>query len=181
VRKDVEVGELLAPGTNVLTIADLRDIWVTVDLAASDVAKVRLGQALEVRSDAYPGRIFPGKVLELWRVADPRFGVGEAWSIRAKIALTDPGRLLRPGIQVDLSGTGTLAGDALLVPATAVVTRNDRNGVFVVVDRIARFREVDVGVKTSRQVQVLKGIAAGDRVVTTPSDALRDGTLVRVR
>ncbi len=181
VRKDVEVGELLAPGTNVLTIADLRDIWVTVDLAAGDVAKVRLGQVLEVHSDAYPGRIFAGKVSELSRVADPRFGVGQAWSIRAKVAFTDPDRLLRPGIQVDISGTGTIVADALLVPATAVVTRRDRTGVFVVADGQARFREVGVGVKTSKQVQVLSGVTEGDRVVGVPGDTLQEGTRVRPR
>ncbi len=181
VRKDIEVGELLAPGTNVLTIADLRDIWVTVDLAAGDVAKVRLGQPLEVRSDAYPGKVFPGKVSELSRVADPRFGVGQAWSIRAKVALTDPGRLLRPGIQVDIAGTGMIVADALLVPATAVVTRHDRPGVFVVRDGVARFREVTGGVKTSKQVQVLAGLTAEDRVVGSPGESLQDGTRVRSR
>lgn len=64
VRKNIETGELLAAGAAVLTIADLRDVWVTVDLAAGDVAKVRSGQILEVTSDAYPGRVFPGKVSE---------------------------------------------------------------------------------------------------------------------
>ncbi len=181
VRKDVEVGELLAPGANVLTIADLRDIWVTVDLAAGDVAKVHLDQALDVRSDAYPGKVFPGKVIELSRVADPRFGVGQAWSIRAKVARTDPDRLLRPGIQVDLSGIGTIVADALLVPATAVATRHDRPGVFVVADGVARFREITVGVKTSRQVQVLTGLAAVDRVVGAPGESLQDGSRVRTR
>ncbi len=181
VRKDIEVGELLAPGTNVLTIADLRDIWVTVDLAAGDVVKVRLDQALDVHSDAYPGKVFPAKVIELWRIADPRFGVGQSWSIRAKVALTDPDRLLRPGIQVDISGTGTIVADALLVPATAVVTRHDKTGVFVAADGVARFREVAVGARTSKQVQVLTGLTAGDRVIASPSDGLQDGARVRPR
>lgn len=181
VRKNVEVGEMIAPGASILTIADLSEIWVTVDLAAGEVAKVRVGQSLEVRSDAYPGRAFPAKVSELSRVADPRFGVGQAWSIRAKILLDDPDRLLRPGVQVDISGTGTLVSDALLVPATAVVTRGDRTGIFVVTDSTARFRQVVVGVRTSRQAQVLSGLAAGERVVAAPGEVLADGSRVRVR
>lgn len=181
VRKSVEVGELLSPGTVILTIADLREIWVTVDLAAGDVAKVRQGQALEVRSDAYPGRVFPAKVAELSRVADPRFGVGQAWSIRARVTLDDPERLLRPGVPVDIAGSGIVAADALLVPATAVVTRRERTGVFVANEGVARFREVAVGVKTARQAQILSGVDAGDRVVAAPGDGLEDGTRVRVR
>jgi RND family efflux transporter MFP subunit len=181
VRKNVEVGEMIAPGASILTIADLSEIWVTVDLAAGDVAKVRVGQSLEVRSDAYPGRAFPARVSEMSRVADPRFGVGQAWSIRAKILLDDPGRLLRPGVQVDIWGTGTLVSDALLVPATAVVTRGERTGVFAVTDGTARFRQVVVGLRTSRQAQVLSGLAEGDRVVAAPGEDLGDGSRVRVR
>lgn len=181
VRKNVEVGELLTPGTAVLTIADLREIWVTVDLAAGDVAKVRLGQKLEVRSDAYPGRIVPGRVSELSRVVDPRFGVGQAWSIRAKVALTDPERLLRPGAQVDIAGVGTLAEDVVLAPAGAVVTREDRTGVFVVEGGLARFRPVRVGVKTSKEAQILEGLSPGDRIVASPGDTLHDGARVRTR
>jgi RND family efflux transporter MFP subunit len=181
VRKNVEVGELLAPGAAVLTIADLREIWVTVDLAAGDVAKVRLGQNLEVRSDAYPGRVFSAKVSELSRIADPRFGVGQAWSIRAKVALIDPERLLRPGVQVDISGIGILVSDAVLVPASAVVTRGDRTGVFLVDGNLARFRPVRVGAKTSKEIQVLEGVSPGDRIVASPGDALHDGARVRTR
>ena len=181
VRKNVEVGELLAPGAAVLTIADLREIWVMVELAAGDVAKVRQGQQLEVRSDAYPGRVFAAKVAELSRVADPRFGVGQTWSIRAKISVVDPDRLLRPGVQVDISGTGTVAADALLLPATAVVTREDRAGVFVVQDGVVRFRTIETGARTSRHVQVLGNLAAGEKVVVVPGDALTDGTRVRPR
>jgi HlyD family secretion protein len=181
VRKNVEMGELLAPGTAVLTIADLREIWVTVDLAAGDVAKVRLGQSFEVKSDAYPGRIVSGTVSELSRVADPRFGVGQAWSIRAKVAVVDPEGLLRPGVQVDIGGTGILVSDAVLVPASAVVTRGDRTGVFVVDGRLARFRPVRVGVKTSKETQVLEGVLPGDRIVVSPGDALHDGARVRTR
>jgi len=181
VRKNVEVGELVTPGASLLALADLREVWVTVDLAAGDVAKVRVGQDLEVRSDAYPGRVFPAKVTELSRVADPRFGVGQAWSIRAKVALTDPDRLLRPGVQVDIEGTGIVAADALLVPATAIVTRLERTGVFVVAGGIARLRPVEIGVRTSKQVQVLSGVEVGDRVVGTPPEGLRDGMRVRTR
>jgi HlyD family secretion protein len=180
-RKNVEVGELLQPGTAVFTLADLRDVWVTVDLAAGDVAKVSVGQALEVRSDAYPGRVFAAKVIELARVADPRFGVGQAWSIRAKLRVDDPERRLKPGVQVDVAGTGMLVRDAVLVPAMAVVTREERQGVFVVVDGVAQFRPVTAGVKTAKQVQVIDGLAVGDRVVVAPDDRLRDGARVRVR
>ncbi|MBM3322695.1 efflux RND transporter periplasmic adaptor subunit [candidate division WOR-3 bacterium] len=181
VRKNVEVGELVTPGTALLTLADLREVWVTVDLAAGDVAKVRQGQDLEVRSDAYPGRVFPAKITELSRVADPRFGVGQAWSIRAKVAPTDPDRLLRPGVQVDIEGTGVVAANALLVPATAIVTRLERTGVFVVAGGIARFRPVEIGVRTSKRVQVLGGVKMGDRVVAAPAEGLRDGMRVRTR
>lgn len=181
VRKNVEVGELLTPGTVLLTIADLREIWVTADLAAGDVAKVREGQALEVRSDAYPGRAFPAKITELSRVADPRFGVGQAWSIRAKIAVTDPDRLLRPGIQVDISGRGVIAEDALTVPATAVVTRGGSTGVFVVDGGIARFRKITPGAKTSTHVQVVDGLSAGEAVIASPGGDVRDGMRVRGR
>lgn len=154
---------------------------MSVDLAAGDVAKVRTGQSLEVRSDAYPGRAFPAKVSEMSRVADPRFGVGQAWSIRAKILLDDPDRLLRPGVQVDISGTGTLVSDALLAPATAVVTRGERTGVFVVTSGMAGFRQVVVGVRTSRQAQVLSGLAVGERVIAEPGEGLADGSRVRAR
>lgn len=97
------------------------------------------------------------------------------------MALDDPQRLLRPGVQVDLSGVGTLVEHAVLVPANAIATRGDRAGVFVVDGGVARFRPVRVGVKTSKQAQVLVGLSPGERIVASPGDALQDGVRVRSR
>jgi HlyD family secretion protein len=67
------------------------------------------------------------------------------------------------------------------VPATAIVTRIERTGVFVAAGGIARFRPVETGVRTSKQVQVLSGVEVGDRVVAAPTEGLRDGMRVRTK
>ncbi|MDR5709683.1 MAG: efflux RND transporter periplasmic adaptor subunit, partial [Armatimonadota bacterium] len=103
----VEVGELVSPGAPVLTIADLSHPYLRVFVPEVDLGRVRLGQPVEVRVDAYPGRVFPGRVVEIANRAEYTPGNVQTREERTKlvfavrIAVHNPGWVLKPGLPAD--------------------------------------------------------------------------------
>ncbi|QNM95623.1 HlyD family secretion protein [Chitinimonas koreensis] len=61
-KKSVEIGQLVQPGQTLLYLVPLQDVWVTANLKETEVGKVKAGQPVEVEVDAYPGKVFSGKV-----------------------------------------------------------------------------------------------------------------------
>ena len=96
-----------------------------------------------------------------------------------EIEIPNPGFRLKPGMYARVTVTTDERKDALVVPTNAVVDYTGRRGVFVAAgDSTVTFRPVRVGIEESEQIEILDGVAEGDRVVTTGAAALRDGDRV---
>jgi HlyD family secretion protein len=181
----VVVGIQNQPGTTLMTISDLSTIDAEVKVAEADVLTVRTGQSAAVTLDALAGRRFPGRVVEIGASALPVTGTGAAArEFRVVVRLDQPGDGLRPGLTCDTEIVTSERTNVLTVPLQSVVLRTvdgeSRSGVFVVEDRIARFRPVTTGVIGGLSIEV-EGIPDGTAVVTGPYQVLRelnDGALV---
>lgn len=165
VEKHVAVGELVTPERNLFTIADLQHVWIWIDVFERDIASVHLGDEVEVRVDAYPVRVFTGKVTYVGSQV-----ASGSRTLRARIDVVNSEGLLRPGMFAAVKLTdphGEKAANTLVVPAAAVVGRGDEALVFV---PGGGGRFVAHPVKTGRQegefVEVLSGLEAGEEVVT---------------
>ena len=107
VSRQAELGEVVAPGTPVVTLADLDHVWLRAYLNETDLGRVRLGQELLVRSDAYPGREFTGRVSFIASQAEftPKTVETHAERVtlvyRIKIDLDNPDHWLLPGMPAD--------------------------------------------------------------------------------
>lgn len=111
--RQAELGEVVSPGTPVVTLADLDHIWLRAYIAETDLGRIRFGQPVTVTTDTYPGKQYPGRVSFISPVAEftPRsvqtYKERVTLVFRIKIDIENPGHELKPGMpadaQIDLS------------------------------------------------------------------------------
>ncbi len=180
-RIGVEVGELVSPGLAVATLFDPADLWIAADVADEDAAKAQNSPDVTVTVPALPGQRFRGRIEELAPQAELKPDAAlRTRVVRIKVRLLEGVDLLRPGLEVDVEGEGTMVPEALSVPGDALLFRDNRNVVFLVEGDVARLREVRVGYMTPAAAEILDGLKEGDLVVVGGKDTLQDGRRVRV-
>jgi Cu(I)/Ag(I) efflux system membrane fusion protein len=179
---EVREGMTLMPGATLFRIVDLSSVWVNAEVPESLSAAVRPGTPVEARVAAWPGQTFRGRVAAIL----PELNA-ETRTVRARIELANPGARLAPGMFATLAFAPTHARPALLVPSEAVIRTGTRTVVILAGEK-GMFRPVDVetGVESGGDTQILKGLAEGDRVVLSgqfliDSEASLRSTLTRMQ
>lgn len=185
-RRLVDVGELVAPttpllpGSELMKLVDLRNRWVIAEVDAEDLGKVKLGQAVEVTAEAYPGCAFPGRVVRINPTAEPKpGGRTRARVVRVKVALGSEASELKPGLEVDVRGRTALVNGALVIPNDAIM--ND-GGSFVFVmqgGRVTR-RPIRTGKRNELTTEATSGLQEGEQVVVRGKEGLHEGMRVKV-
>lgn len=168
-RRDGEVGEIAETGQVLFRVGMPKPLQVVAEVNEEDIPRVALGQAVLFRTDAFPDRRLEGKVREITPMGDPA-----AKTYRIRIALPDD-TPLHIGMSVECNVVTREKPGALLVPADAVQGAT----LFVVEGDRARRREVAVGIRGTRMVEVLSGLAEDARVVSPAPGGLADGARVR--
>ncbi|MBI5838201.1 MAG: efflux RND transporter periplasmic adaptor subunit [Candidatus Eisenbacteria bacterium] len=157
-------GQYVGADTPLLTVADLSRVWVLADLYEMDFERVHTGDRAVFTADGMPGRTFEGRV----ELVNPTVS-SETRTLKLRIGLDDPTGVLRPGMYGHVAVRGA-AETALVVPGEAVVNAGEHSYVF-----LARGgghfepRMVWVGLRDADQVQIVRGLAAGDTVVSSAS------------
>lgn len=169
-RRDGEVGEIAEAGQILFRIGVPKPLQVVAEVNEEDIPRVALGQVALFRTDAFPGRRLGGKVAEITPMGDVN-----AKTFRVKMALPDD-TPLRPGMSVEANIVTREKENVLLVAADAV----RGSAVFVVDGSRVRKRNVTIGIRGTRAVEVLDGLKEGDRVAAPASADLKDGARVRV-
>jgi RND family efflux transporter MFP subunit len=170
-RRDGENGEIAELGQVLFRVGVPKPLQVVAEVNEEDIPRVGVGQTVLLRTDAFLGRRLEGKVNEITPMGD-----AVAKTYRIRIALPDD-TPLHVGMSVEANVVVREKANALLVPADAV----QGTSLFVVdgSGRVHR-RAVEIGIRGTRTVEVLSGLAEGERVaVPAPSDTA-DGRRVRV-
>jgi cobalt-zinc-cadmium efflux system membrane fusion protein len=152
----------------VMTIADLSTVWVAADVPESYIRLVKLGEAFEVRLNAYPGEVFHSRVARIADSVDPANRTLKVWT-----ELENRQGRFRPEMFGTVRHVESIQ-DAPVVPAGAVVQMEGREAVFVE-DAPGRFRltPVKTGKRSDGRVPVVEGITAGVRIVVDGAMLLR--------
>ena len=172
-------GQIVGPSTNLFTVADLRHVWITVDVYESDLTRVRPGATVVVSPRALPGESFRGRVTFAGGVIDT-----SSRTLKVRVEVDNAALRLRPGMfaQVRIetpAGSRRVLGDAAdvaLVPELAVQDLNGRKVVFVPAGAPGRFvaRAVIVGPRAgSGLIAITAGLKPGDIVVTNGAFKLK--------
>jgi membrane fusion protein (multidrug efflux system) len=171
----VAVGDYVKEGADIVNLESIDPLKVDFRVPEIYLRQVQEGQTLTVTLDALPGKKFEGRVFAVNPLVD---AAGRAVVIRAIVRNTDTS--LRPGMFARVNLITRAEKEALVIPEQAIVPQGEEQYVFRVVDgKVARVR-VEIGQRREAKVEILKGLAANDVVVTAGQLKLRDGMPVTV-
>jgi RND family efflux transporter MFP subunit len=170
-RRDGEVGEIAEVGQILFRVGVLKPLQVVAEVNEEDIPRVAVGQAVLLRTDAFPSGRLAGTVREITPMGD---SVAKTYRIRVALPEDTP---LKPGMSVEANVVIREKPNALLIPADAV------QGTAVAViagDRVER-RNVELGIRGNRAVEVMAGLKEDERVASPAPADLADGARVRVK
>jgi len=186
----VERGGMVAPTafgdsgshTSVVSLADLDDLQIELDISQADFARLKLNQRAEIIPEAFSNLKYTGYIAEI----APEANRAKA-TVQIKVKVDKPDAQLRPEMNARVnflsdapSGDAKTASSRVLVPQGAVVHKNDSDFVFVIKRGKVEQRVIRKGDSSGEYFVVLEGLSGGESVVTTGADKLRDGDRVSV-
>jgi RND family efflux transporter MFP subunit len=168
-KREVEPGDLAMPSKELLQLGNPTDLWITATIDERDVPRLIPGQTALLKSDAWPGHVIRGHLIELTPGGDPL-----QRAFRARILL-DSVEHLPIGMSLEVNLVTREVRGALLAPVNAV------NGgkAWIVRDGRAHRHEVRTGIAGGDKVQIVSGLRAGETVIVAPPAELAENTRVR--
>ena len=157
-------GKRFMAGDVLYQIADLSRVWLLAEVFEQDLGQVRIGQSANIRVDAYPEKVFSGKVTFIYPTV-----TAESRTAKVRIELANPQALLKPSMYARAEFISTRGkGQALTVPDSAVLDTGTRQVVLVQRGE-GRFepRPVKLGMRGDGYIEVLEGVKAGENVVVS--------------
>ncbi len=148
--------------TKLYTIADLSSVWVYANVYQTDVGQLKPSIPATVTVDAYPGRSFYGRIDQILPQVDPA-----TRTVRVRLVFNNPGLALKPGMFVNVRINVPL-GRQLMIPASGVLQAGTQEIAFL--DHGNGYlepREIEIGPRLDDHVVVLKGLQAGDKIVSS--------------
>jgi multidrug efflux pump subunit AcrA (membrane-fusion protein) len=174
----VSSGQMVADLDPLVDLIDPRSIAVNVTVPAAALAMIHPGMAARVTSPIHPGEVYPAQVVAI----APSFNQGGATS-SARVEFTSADRILESGAPAEVRITSADVPDAIVIPLAALFqdATNDSYYVFIATPNGRAHRvPVTIGLREGGEVQVTKGLHAGQVVITSGGYALSDGLNVNV-
>ncbi|HSC97218.1 MAG TPA: efflux RND transporter periplasmic adaptor subunit [Burkholderiales bacterium] len=173
--RQVSAGAYLRAGDDIVRLDKIDSIKLDFRVPEIYLGRLRRDQQVAVRVDAFPGEQFAGRVYAVETAVDERT---RTVLLRGRVA--NRGARLRPGMFARVTLELGATAQATLIPEQAIVPRGGRNYVFRVVEGRAALTEVVLGTRNPGQVEIVKGLKAGELVVTDGQIRLQDGVPVMV-
>ncbi len=150
--------DLAAP---LITIADLSSVWVSSDVAETQIRLIQRGESIEVEFPAYPNEVFRGRVAQIADVEDP-----QTRTIKVRAELANPGGKFRPEMFCRIRHVEGMTSRPV-IPSAAVMQGEGQNFVFVEISEgVFEQRVVQLGPAAGDRVSILSGVKPGERIVT---------------
>ncbi len=187
--KDSQPGEMISPmssggftRTGICTLVDMASLEIEVDVGESFINRVKPGQRVIAKLDAYQDWEIPCKVTAIIPTADRQKATVK---VRVAFEKLDPRILPQMGVKVAFQSDPTTApstatGNVLIVPKVAVRKDGGRDIAWVVRDGRVERRAVTVANTSNDEITLSAGLASGENVVLNPSEKLTDGIAVKV-
>lgn len=172
----VDVGSRVNPGEALFQVQEFPPLWARIHVPERVLPQLRLGQAARLKVETYPGREFSGVIKMISPTVDANTG-----TVKVTLELRNPGSL-RPG----MFGTAYIATqtnpNAVVVPRRSILRERDQSYVFVInPDSTVSRREVTTGFAEEDVVEIVRGVEAGETIVTVGVETLNDGYPVVVQ
>jgi HlyD family secretion protein len=176
-QKEATEGDIVSPslGAGSSSIVEIaRGLEILAKVPEVDVGQLKIGQKVNIVADAYPDKVFQGKVN---RIAPEAKIENNVTSFEIRIALVTGLEQLRSKMNVDVSFLGEEIDNALVVPTVAIVTQKGQTGVMIPDrDNKPKFKSITIGLTLQDKTQVLEGLTTEERVFV---DLPQDGRMMR--
>jgi RND family efflux transporter MFP subunit len=169
----VNQGEMLTPGTKVVTLVDDSRIKFRMFISEIDVVNLKVGSSVVVKVDALSGESYPGKITNISDKAD------QTHSYEVDVELQNPRHALKSGMFARAEIQRELPRDVPSVPNEAIIYSGTLTQVYVVEDGVAHLRTVKIGATSPQRVEITSGLNAGDQVVTFGQNTIHDNAKIR--
>jgi multidrug efflux system membrane fusion protein len=183
--RQIEVGQYLTTGTPIVTLTDLSTLYVNFTLPGRQRPEIKVGQQVEVRSDAFPGRAFDAKITTI----EPQLSA-DTRTMMVQATMQNPDDALLPGMFIDAQVVLPPQPDMLVLPATAVEYTLYGDSVFVIRDDgkdangqpilTAVRTPVKTGARWGQNVAILDGLKPRERVVSAGQVKVQNGAQVKI-
>jgi len=176
-RRVVSVGEYVRPGSQLFSLVAEDPVKLRGDVPERFANELQVGQAVQVRVDAFPLAVSEGRLARISPASNP-----QNRSVGVEVLVANPGRRLKPGFYANGAVVTRTDDRALMIPQDALITFAGVTKVFVVRDGVARQREVRPGSRgTGGLVEITEGLAPEEQVATSALNRLEDGAAVTIR
>jgi len=182
--RHIEVGQFLSAGTQIVTLTDLSKVYVNFTTTEKDRALLATGQAVRIAVDAYPGRVFDGKITTI----EPQISA-DTRNVNVQATLDNPDHALKPGMFATTTVVLPESAAVTTVPATAVDYTLYGDAVMLITETkdekgasklTAERTFVKVGPRIADRAVILSGVKPGDRVVAVGQLKLQSGAAVAI-
>jgi RND family efflux transporter MFP subunit len=171
----IKVGNMVLPNTPTFRVTDFDPLLAVLHVPEREMSKLRVGQPAALTVDAISGVEFSGRIGRISPVIDPTTG-----TLKITVEVRDPSRQLKAGMFGRVNIVYDIHTNTLLVPKGAVIAEDAESAVFVVQDSTAYRKVVKTGYVNGVNIEVLEGLNAGEKIVTTGQGSLKDSARVEV-
>ncbi|MFZ7101487.1 MAG: efflux RND transporter periplasmic adaptor subunit [Peptococcaceae bacterium] len=171
----VEEGMLASAQTSLCTIVDINTLELNTSVNELQINKITLGQEVNVSIPSADAGIYEGKISFISPVMDER-----SKSYAVKVAIDNPENAIKGGMYAKVEVTTDIHKDVVTVPRKAVDIKDGESKVFVVEGEKAVLKEVETGLNNGREIEIIKGLQAGEQIVVTGNEDLVDQDLITV-
>jgi RND family efflux transporter MFP subunit len=174
--RHIEVGQIISPGQAVMSLADLNSMRAIVHLAENDYVDLDYQDPVAITVEAFPDMEFNASIHRIGIKADERTN-----TFTTEILVENPDLLLKAGLTARVHLTVNTIPDAVMIPQSAVLYRENRKEVFVVSpDDTAAPRIIKLDRSSGNFVRILEGLTPGDKLIVTGGQYLEPGDKVNV-
>ena len=174
-KRYVDPGTMVKDTTAILTLMDLSEVKMVVNVIEREFVRLQVGQPVKVTVTAFPNRTFQGRISVITPALEMQSRTAEI-----QISIPNPGYVLNPGM---FGGAEILLRsnpEATLIPIQALVNMGGKDIVYVIIGNKAFARTIRKGLIKDTSVEIIQGVKAGEKVVTVGQDSLKDGSIVRL-
>ncbi len=174
-RRYVEPGLLVSPSTPIVNIVHTDTLKVIANILEKDVPYIKIGMKAKIRPEAFPDRVFEGKIMHLSSSLDLH-----TRTLQAEIYIPNQDRIIKPGMFSRIEITLVEKPKALVIPKVALIEQGKEKFVFILKGNHVTKRPILIGFEQDQFIEIQEGLSEGDIVITKGQDSLREGSLVRV-
>jgi cobalt-zinc-cadmium efflux system membrane fusion protein len=173
VEMETAIGESVAPGSHLFTVADLETLWIELSIPESRIYQAQIGAQVEARFDGLPGTMFKGRIFQVGASLDEHSRI-----LKALAEVNNPGLRLKAGMFGHVRILSGVESQVLSVPADAVQSIEGDAYLFVYLEKdLFELRRVEAGAQDGGLITIRFGLSPDDRVVTNQGFALKSEVL----